>query len=707
MTTGVLQPALIISLLVGVLTFLFVQTRTIDVSEQNRIIIRIQDLTLQDSLLNESILKSRAGRFSNYDPLTNFKNNISEHLSWFESNDFALYGAYGSDLENAIKNTAKHFSEKFALTERFKSHNGLLKNSLHYLPTGIEVMQELPENALYNSDLDQLLNDVLIFNSRPNEQSRVSANEIIETLRKSGNQTISQVALHAETVIRERLLLQEYVNKLFNIPTRQSVDNFYEIYNHYSDEKLASASAYRTAMYAMALVLLLYVLYLFLTLRDTMRSLESSLSELAFQKHALDEHSIVAIMNSDKVITYVNHKFSHISQFSKDEIVGKNVTSIDTENNPVSFFTQRSDALMDGKSWKGETFNRKKDGSHYWVDATIVPFLDETKNPLKYVALLTDITGRKQAEAEQAIVQNELRLAASVFSDSPMGIMITDYNGSILRVNDAFCKITGFPLSEAVGQNVNILKSDFHDKAFFGQMWSALESTGQWEGEIWNRQKEGKIYPVSSTITAIRNSNGETSHYINSFNDISEKKKIEDRIFRLAHYDALTGIPNRAFFLESVEKARAQLSDSRSKIAVLFLDLDNFKMVNDTMGHARGDSLLKDVAQKLLSCVRESDIVARLGGDEFTIALLNVQSTIQIEDIAKKILAITRESLSSGDKEFVVSTSIGISVLPDDACTVEMLIKNADTAMYRAKTDGKSKFQFFQKELNIANSERH
>ena len=515
------------------------------------------------------------------------------------------------------------------------------------------------------------------------------------------------MALHAETIIRERLKLQKYVDDLFSIPTKQSADKIYQVYNRHSAEKLAWASAYRTAMYAMALVLLLYVLHLFLTLRRTMRSLENSLSELAFQKHALDEHAIVAIMNSEETITYVNNKFNHISQFSKEEIVGKGLASIEPGHNPVSFFTQMRESLVNGKSWKGETLSQKKDGSHYWVDATIVPFLDETRNPLQYVALLTDITGRKNAEAEQEIVQGELRLAASVFSDSPMGIIITDSNGSILRVNDAFCNITGFSLSEAVGKSVKILKSDVHDNLFFSQMWKSLANTGQWEGEIWNRRKNGEIYPVLSTITAVHNSNGETSHYINSFSDISEKKVIEDRIFHLAHYDALTGIPNRAFFLESVEKARAQLSDSESKIAVLFLDLDNFKMVNDTMGHARGDSLLKDVAEKLLSCVRESDIVARLGGDEFTIALLNIHSPSQIEDIARKILAVTKESLAMGDKEILVSTSIGISVFPDDASSVEMLVKNADTAMYRAKTDGKSKYQFFHEELNVVSSEQH
>ena len=704
MNKGLLKPTLFISILVGLLTFLFLQTRTIDVAEQNSIILRFHNLTYQDALFNESILELRADQFPNYDPLTKYKRNIRNHLDWFKSSDSGIYGAHGNDLDNAIQDAADYFEDKFLLTERFKSHNGLLKNSLHYLPTAIKINQGNEENATNQSDLDQLLGEVLVFNSRPNEQNKIAASKLMVKLRNTGRQDLSQIALHAQTIIEQSLYLQKSVNELFSIPTRQSVDKIYQIYNQYSAIKLNSASTYRTAMYALALVLILYVLHLFSTLRKTMHSLEQSISELAFQKHALDEHSIVAIMNAEGVISYVNKKFNRVSQYSREEILGKNLTAMDPECSPVSFFTHVEESLVTGKSWKGETLNQKKDGSHYWVDATIVPFLDKKNNPLQYVALLTDITDRKKTEAEQQIVQSELRLAASVFSNSPMGIMITDADGSILRVNNAFSTITGFSSLQAVGQSVRILKSDYHETLFFSQMWNTLADTGQWEGEIWNRRSEGEIYPVWSNITAIHDSNGKTSHFINSFSDISEKKVIEDNIFYLAHYDALTDLPNRAMFLESVEKAR--LSDPECRIAVLFLDLDNFKMVNDTMGHAQGDSLLKNIAKKLLSCVRESDIVARLGGDEFTIALLDIQSSRQIEVIAKRILSVTKESLTFGGREILVSTSIGISIFPDAACSVELMIKNADTAMYRAKSDGKSKYQFFHKDLNIVSTER-
>lgn len=707
MTKGILKTSLLISAMIGVFTFLFLQTRTIDVTEHNLVMLRIQDLIYQDALINESIMQSSAGRFSNYDAQTRYKRNVKNHLDWLESREFGLNTEFGRNIRNAIRNTAQDFNNKMELTDQFKENMGQFKFSLYYLPAAIKRNEKNPDKVMYQAELNDLLKEVLLFNSRPNNQNKANALQIISLFRKTEDSQLSQLALHAEIVINERLALLGYINELYLIPTKQGIDNIYRIYSQHSNMMLARASSYRTAMYAMALVLLFYVAYLFWANRRAMLRLKESLSEIAFQKLALDEHTIVVVMDADGKITYVNEKFNHISQFSKDEIVGSELSKISLEENPMPFFTRVQDILTNGKSWKGETLSHKKDGSRYWVDATIVPFLDEAGRPLKYVALLTDITARKNAEAEQITVQNELRLAASVFSESPMGIIIADSTGSILRVNDAFQSITGFSSQDVSGQSIQIFRSELHQKDFFKKIWMALENAGHWEGEIWNHRKDGSTYPVWSNISTVKNSQGESSYYVNSFSDISERKKTEDRIFYLAHYDALTDLPNRSFFLERVEKAIANVSDEKDKIAILFLDLDNFKMVNDTLGHARGDLLLKSVAEKLLSCVRESDIVARLGGDEFIIALTNIQSVCSVEKVSQKILDLTRETFSHEEKNILVSSSIGISMLPDDATDIELLIKNADTAMYGAKSSGKSKYQFFHETMNIAASTQH
>ena len=707
MTKGILKASLLISAMIGVFTYIFLQTRTIDVTEHNLVMLRIQDLIYQDALINESIMQSSAGRFSNYDAQTRYKKNVKNHLDWLESRKFGLNSEYGRNIRNAIKNTARDFDSKMELTDQFKEKMGQFKFSLFYLPAAIKRNERNPDKVMYQADLNDLLKEVLLFNSRPNNKNKANALQLIEKFTKIEDSQLSQLAMHAEIVINERLALLGYINELYLIPTKKGIDDIYRTYSQHSNMMLAQASLYRTAMYAMALVLLFYVAYLFWANRKAMLCLKESLSEIAFQKLALDEHTIVVVMDADGTISYVNEKFNHISQFSNDEIVGSDLSEIGTGDNPLPFFTRVKGILTNGKSWKGETLSHKKDGSHYWVDATIVPFLDETSQPLKYVALLTDITARKNAEAEQKIVQDELRLAASVFSESPMGIIIADSTGSVLRVNSAFQSITGFSSQDVSGQRIQIFRSELHEKEFYKKIWMALANTGHWEGEVWNHRKDGSTYPVWSNISTVKNSQGETSYYINSFSDISERKKTEDRIFYLAHYDALTDLPNRAFFLERVEKAIAKVSDERGKIAILFLDLDNFKMVNDTLGHARGDLLLKSVAEKLLSCVRESDIVARLGGDEFVIALVDVQSVHSVENLSQRILDLTRETFNHEGKNIFVSSSIGISMLPDDASDIELLIKNADTAMYGAKSNGKSMYQFFHETMNNAASTRH
>jgi len=220
-------------------------------------------------------------------------------------------------------------------------------------------------------------------------------------------------------------------------------------------------------------------------------------------------------------------------------------------------------------------------------------------------------------------------------------------------------------------------------------------------------KKDGSHYWVDATVVPFMNKENNPVRYVALQTDITEKKLAEERIFHLAHYDDLTGLPNRAFFLDKINYKLQKVSESRKKMAVLFLDLDNFKLINDTMGHDSGDELLKIVARHLRSSVRESDIVSRLGGDEFTIALPNIESKEEIEVVAEKILSITNDTVLLGHKEITISSSIGVSVFPDDAKDVESLLKYADIAMYRAKSDGKNKVEFFTDELMSENLERH
>jgi len=335
--------------------------------------------------------------------------------------------------------------------------------------------------------------------------------------------------------------------------------------------------------------------------------------------------------------------------------------------------------------------------------------LEHTESPRRWHDDEVGFAGAVADQVVHALLSEQNRqaaadreLAATVFSESPMGTIITDENTNILRVNTAFTDITGYTAAEAVGRKPVMLKSGRHDEAFYQNLWSSLKETGLWAGEIWNRRKSGDVYPQWESIVAVKNGQGKVIYYIASFTDITEKKLSEKHVYRLAHYDALTNLPNRALLQDRLSQAIAQAKRHDRKIAVLFFDLDDFKLVNDTMGHVAGDVLLQLVAGNLKSCVREEDTVARLGGDEFVVILSDITSAQDAAGVAEKILSIMREPLPLEDREVSISFSLGVSLYPDDGLDGETLLKHADIALYRAKDGGKDRAAFFTLEMTRA-----
>jgi diguanylate cyclase (GGDEF)-like protein/PAS domain S-box-containing protein len=299
-----------------------------------------------------------------------------------------------------------------------------------------------------------------------------------------------------------------------------------------------------------------------------------------------------------------------------------------------------------------------------------------------------DITERKKME-------DELRQHAEVFQYAREGIMILDAERKVVEVNDTFCEITGYGREEALGRTPRLLQSGRHDEVFYQGLYEALEYEGKWQGELWNRRKNGEVFPVWQTITVVRGEEGEVQQYISIFSDISEKKMAEERIRHLAHYDALTDLPNRFLFEERCSRALARAQRNDSKVAVLFLDLDRFKVINDTLGHAVGDVVLQQVAERLVDNLREDDTVARLGGDEFVVILESGEPQTDAATVSDKLIAVLNEPFEVAGEQLHIGASIGVSIFPDNGKTVPELVKQADVAMYRAKDSGRNNYGFF------------
>jgi diguanylate cyclase (GGDEF)-like protein/PAS domain S-box-containing protein len=315
----------------------------------------------------------------------------------------------------------------------------------------------------------------------------------------------------------------------------------------------------------------------------------------------------------------------------------------------------------------------------------------DTNNP--DIGEMANIFNLLVAKLEHA--NERLQLFVKMFDNSGEAIIITDAQRKIIAVNPAFYKITEYTEEDVIGNNPSILKSGRQDEKFYKAMWKSINDIGVWQGEIWNRRKGGEIYPEWLSIGTVKNSHNEIINYIAVFSDITKRKEDEAHIEHLAHYDSLTHLPNRALFADRLKHALVSGTRNKKKTALLFLDLDKFKHVNDTMGHLAGDMLLQSVADRLKSCRRESDTICRQGGDEFIILLPEVNGTEDAETVARKIVSSMEAPHLIGEKELVITFSIGISICPDDATDDEMLIKHADDAMYLAKASGRNNYKFF------------
>ncbi|HYQ51572.1 MAG TPA: EAL domain-containing protein, partial [Pseudomonas sp.] len=292
-----------------------------------------------------------------------------------------------------------------------------------------------------------------------------------------------------------------------------------------------------------------------------------------------------------------------------------------------------------------------------------------------------------------------LRMAAAVFDSTLEGVLVTDRQGVIVHVNRAFMRITGYQREEVLGQRPSKFKSGHHGVAFYQQIYTALTEMGEWSGEIWNRRKSGEIYPQWQTIRAIRDDSGELTHYVAVFSDISAIKHSEQELAYLAHHDPLTGLPNRLLFNDRVEHALAAAEANKRGCALLLLDLDHFQSINDGLGHAIGDQLLKLVGDRLRDLLGNGVTLARLGGDEFAMLAENCQEVGQTGKLAQSIIERLREPFEFEGHRLFISASVGISLFPSDALGAEQLLRNADSALFKAKSNGRACYALYTEEL--------
>ncbi len=431
---------------------------------------------------------------------------------------------------------------------------------------------------------------------------------------------------------------------------------------------------------------------------------EEMMAELLAEKEAILDNVVVGIvmLRQRRIIT-CNRRFEEIFGYRPGAMTGKSTKILyPTSEIFEAIELEAYEVLGRGLSCNLTLKMIREDGSEFW-GVVAGRAIDPSRPHDGSIWIYSDITERKEAE-------EALRIAATAF-EAQEGMLITDAAQVILRVNRAFTDITGYSAEDAVGQTPKLLSSGRHDAAFFVEMMAGVQQEGTWQGEVWNRRKNGEVYPGWLTITAVKDEAGGVTNFVGTMTDITSRKVAEDEIRMLAFYDPLTGLPNRRLLLDRLKQALASSIRSEKYGALLFIDLDNFKDLNDNLGHQIGDLLLQQVAQRLSAGIRDGDTVARLGGDEFVVMLEDLsvsaqEAATQTKNVAEKILATLNEPYELADYKHRSTPSIGVTLFAENQVAMDELLKRADLAMYQAKAAGRNTLRFFDPEMQAVVSAR-
>jgi len=396
----------------------------------------------------------------------------------------------------------------------------------------------------------------------------------------------------------------------------------------------------------------------------------------------------IFVLDMECTILHYNRAVAETLGYGRDSLKGKPILAVHPQN-LRDIAEQRMADLIAGRSLSWPLPILCANGEQLQVETRVASGYWDGKPAL--IGVSQDISERLHAEERQ-------RLAASVFDNAHEGIMITDQSGRIVEVNSTFTELTGYARDEAIGNTPDLLKSGHHDAAFYQEMWAKIRVDGYWRGEIWNRKKTGEIFVEQLTISTVRNRDGEISHYVAIFSDITLIKQHQQRLEHLAHFDALTQLPNRMLLSDRLQLAKAQSERSGKQLAVCYLDLDNFKPINDEYGHSVGDYLLIDVAQRLKTCVRSGDTVARLGGDEFVLLIGNLEDIRECEHAMTRVISALAHPFRISQRQVTISASIGVTLYPSDGADSDTLLRHADQAMYAAKQAGRNRYHLFDPE---------
>ncbi|MDR0996805.1 MAG: EAL domain-containing protein [Zoogloeaceae bacterium] len=684
-------PWLLFLLLGGALALLYV--RSAQVSDAARIAaeLDVRQATALDTRINLDVMRLRHRKLLNYDSLAAAERRVQGILGALDKS-FASAG-----LAEALKPAKTAWVEKEKAIDAFRRQNSVLVNSIYHF---VNLSSELHEFAMQGQNrlplarINAATRNVLVFindaqtSSLPRMLAELDQLEEDAATWPGKLSALGQLmARHGRMIVALHPPVQRLMSAIADPVFSDKLETAYRHFAAKNAEAVAQAERYRQMMAFLALGMIGIILLIFFRLKRTALELEQSHSLLDNVANNLGE----GILSFDSLgrLNFINQRALALLGKSEEELIGLTAAQL----LPAAEVAQSPflKALAAECPVKGEEWLESGSGRRFPAMFLGGPMPKIEGDPLSsgYVTSFQDISEQREAEAR-------LRLAAKVFESLSEGLTVAGLDGRIISVNAAFTRITGYAEEEARGKKPGeLLASGLHDRVFYAEMWGALHAEGVWQGEVLNRRKDGSTYPEWLSITVIHDERGRPSNYIGLFSDISERKDAEAHIHRLAYSDPLTGLANRTLFYDRLENAIRQAQSTQRPLAVILLDLDRFKAINDSLGHSAGDALLREAGRRLAELARGGDTLARMSGDEFGVLLPEIKSYADAANLASHIIEAFEPPFSVGGREIFISASAGIAVHPSDGDTVETLVQHADVALHNAKNAGRATFRFF------------
>ena len=665
--------------------FLYLQKNDNEIKNYSVYHEKMENMIMLDQKIENIFLKSY--RYIDYDEISEVVNKFDKNIIFLKEGGIAQ--EFSSHIYKDIEKIEILYIQKLAVLEDFKTYNARVVHSIHYL---YDLRKTISEIYVGERKKQELMNHIFFTIGQKLMNISVDEEKLkmnLQALKSFGSEhkELSYFYKHSKQFLSDVTMIQKEKDKNKEIKLSDAISHLLKHIETYYEKNLYENKVISFSFFILAFFILIILIFNYRKVRKTTRELQS------FRYAIENSDNAIVITDVDRQIEYVNDAFEKHTGYTKAEVLGKNPNILKSDLVSDEVYKEMNETLDRGEKWQGELINKRKNGSLLYEKSSIVPIFIEGEL-VQYLAIKLDVS-------EYIKNQKILQQSATVYETIVDGIVITDAQKKIVSVNPAFTDIFGYSEKELLGKEPMLVISLKKDAVFYKKMWHTLLTKDRWAGRVDNLSKEGEVIPVWLTLAVVRDKENEVQNFIAIYTNLKEIIKMEEKAEYLAYHDSLTKLPNRTQFERQIVDILDLAKINNEQVAVLFIDLDRFKVINDTLGHHIGDSMLVELASRVRNVLHDDDMLARIGGDEFVVILNAVKDKADVSAVAEKILSVVREPMEVQGYHLYTTASLGIAMYPEDGEYRNEIIKHADSAMYHAKDKGKDNYQFYTVQLSL------